>query len=545
MLWKTKVVAAASASSVPSGGTSAVAAAAAAGFAIKPTGSVAKLTMVQENLERLRTFLRTNAASIQGLSGPPAALAAAAPPAPAASAAAAAAAAAAGSSSSSSSDLQRRAVGSRQEEIAVQAEHQALHALLKRMVKISEGISFVLMLFDERVTDIYARLDETSRQQLLGLTYESLFSQQAGRDLAKLLVKAIVNRNIESGANVETVADALRRRCGSFCSPDDVVVFKAQEQLQRAAEQASAPNVARALLNESLRLFERVAASLSHTNLRLAVEQYADLKYYAGAIQLCLAVAKERDRGQTALAWTNEGRADGDPRRAAWEERKRCYDLIHAVLRRLDADSSREPDTVDGRPTLAYTKRLEAYGVVNDSDDEVFHTDLYEWYIAQGWTDRILAIDSPHVVTFLKRRAARDAEHADMLSRFYTPRGRFFEAAQVQADLANTDFDISIKDRITLLSRAKANASVSTTGVSRQQQQQLTHDTTELLEIAHIQDDLFERLQADSRIPDERKAEIRTALDGKIQNLTEVRRKIEEKKRKPVRSKKQAGGRAS
>ncbi|KAB5515179.1 Non-repetitive/WGA-negative nucleoporin C-terminal-domain-containing protein [Coniochaeta sp. 2T2.1] len=475
LLWKSRVV---TLGQVPAGGV-----------VVTSTIPLTKLAAVQENLERLRNFLAANKGVIQGLSGP--------------------------------SDLQR--VNSRQEEISLQAEHQALHALQLLMESISEGISFVLMLFDERVTDIYLRLDDTSRQELGELTFENLFSQTSGKELAKRLVKAIVNRNIESGSNVETVADALRRRCGSFCSPDDVVIFKAQEQLQRATEQAVNPNALRGLLNESLRLFERVAGSLSDANLRGAVEQYINLKYYAGAIQLCLTVAREKDRGNSALAWVNEGKSESDPRKHAFEARKKCYALIHDVMSRLDAASMSEPETVDGRLTLSATKRMEAYDVVNNSDDEVFHFDLYEWYIEQDWTDRIIAIDSPHVITFLQRLAGKDARHADLLCRFYTHRSRFFEAAKVQADLAkHTEFAIGIKDRITLLSRAKGNASVSTTGVSRQQQQLLNHEVTELLEIAHIQDDLLERLMADLRIPADRQDEIRKVLDGPIQDLTEL-----------------------
>lgn len=460
----------------------------AAGVVVGSTIPTSKLTAVQENLERLRNFLKANAGSIQGLSGP--------------------------------TDVRRRAT--RHEEIALQAEHQALHALQKLMESISEGISFVLMLFDERVADIYVRLDDSTRDQLRLLTYESLFARPAGKDLAKLLVKSIVNRNIESGSNVETVADALRRRCGSFCSPDDVVIFKAQEQLQRASEQIKSPQAARSLLSESLHLFERVAGSLTYANLTGAVAQYVQLKYYAGAIQLCLMVAHEKDRGNAALAWLNDGKPETDPRRAQWEERKRCYDLVHTVLRQLDIDSAAEPEQIDGRLTLAATKRVEAYSVVNDSADEVFHFDLYEWYIEENLTDRLLAIDSPHVITFLQRLAAADAHHADLLCRFYTHRSRFFDAAQVQFNLAGSAFAIGIKDRITLLSRAKANASVSSAGVSGQRQQQLNHEVTELLDIAHIQDDLLERLLADGRIPDERKLEIRTDLDGAVLGLSEL-----------------------
>lgn len=460
----------------------------AGGIVIDSVVPIRKLVSTQENLERLRKFIDSNRGLIQGMSGP--------------------------------SDLQR--VASRQEEVALQAEHQALYALQKLMESISEGISFVLMMFDERVSDIFVRLDETARQQLKDLTYEKLFSQADGKDLAKLLVKAIVNRNIESGSNVETVADALRRRCGSFCSPDDVVIFKAQEQLKRASEQPLSTNLSRSLLHESLKLFERVAGSLTFANLQTAVAQYINLKYYAGAIQLCLVVARESDRGNTALQWVNDGKPTNDPRGIAFEKRKRCYDLIHDVLRDLDMASSKEPELIDGKLTVIATKKLEAYDVVNGSDDEVFHFDLYEWYIQQGWTDRILAIDSPHVITFLQRLAATNVEHADLLCRFYTNRSRFFDAAEVQAELANSDFALGIKDRIRLLSLAKANANVATVGVSRQQQQMLNHAVTDLLEIANIQDDLLGRLKVDERIDPDRKREIEQALDGKVLDLSEV-----------------------
>ncbi|KAK3323968.1 Non-repetitive/WGA-negative nucleoporin C-terminal-domain-containing protein [Cercophora scortea] len=473
MLWKSKVI---STKTDPSTGAP----------TISSTIPTSKLNSVQENVERLRNFLEANKGIIQGLAGP------------------------------------SEKLTSRQDEIALQREHQALHSLRKLMESVSEGISFVGMLFDERVTDIFLRLDDTSRQQLLDLTYEKLFSQAAGKELAKVLVKAIVNRNIESGANVETVADALRRRCGSFCSPDDVVIFKAQEQLQRASEQTHNNNALRSLLAESLRLFEQVAGSLTSANLRSAVEQYISLNYYAGAIQLCLVVAREKDRGNSALSWVNEGKPANDPRGKAFNERKVCYGLIHEILDRLEATLGAEPEFVDGRPTLAGTKRAEAYSVVNGSEDEVFHFDLYDWYIEKNWTDRILSIDSPHVITYLQRLAATDAQHAELLCRFYTSRSRFFEAAQVQASLAKSDFDIGIKDRITLLSRAKGNASVNTPGVSRQQQQLLNHEVTDLIEIAHIQDDLLERLRADPRIPAEKQPEIEEALDGPIQTLSNL-----------------------
>lgn len=457
---------------------------------VNSTIPTAKLNTVQESLDRLRNFLHANRGIIQGLSGP--------------------------------QDLAN--IRNRHEEIAVQAEHQGLHALQKLREGIAEGISFVLMLFDERVSDIFVRLDAATQNQFRELTYEQLFSQPAGRELAKVLVKAIVNRNIESGANVETVAEALRRRCGSFCSPDDVVIFRAQEHLKRASEQTTNPNVLRQLLADSLHLFERVAGSLTFVNLESAVQQYVEVHYYAGAIQLCLRVAREKDRGNSALSWIKDNRPAHDPRETAFQERSRCYDLVYEVLAHLDAVSAREPEMVDGRLTLMATKRMETYNVVNSSDDEVFHYDLYEWYIAQGFIDRLLASDSPYIVTYLQKLAEVNLDHAELLCRFYTNRNRFYDAADVQYKLVrNRDLDIPLEKRITMLGNAKANASVSTIGVSQQNQQVLNHEIAVLLETAHIQHDLLERLLVDPRIPNERKAEVVETLDGPILEVTQVR----------------------
>ena len=173
-----------------------------------------------------------------------------------------------------------------------------------------EGISFVLVLFDERIAEVVISLSGETRQQVRTLTYEGLFSTPRGRYLAKELVKAIVNRNIANGSNVEVVAEALRRRCGSFCSADDVKIFKAQELLKRASEAGSESEFGRNLLNEGLNLFKQVASNLPMQQLQWAVQQFIAMQFYAGAIQLSLNVAQEADRGNRALAWIQEARPE-------------------------------------------------------------------------------------------------------------------------------------------------------------------------------------------------------------------------------------------
>lgn len=218
------------------------------GLVIVSTIPSAKLQEIQRALNSLQEFLQKTKSSIEGLSGPDA--------------------------------LGR--VSTKQEEVALQGEHRAMTALVHLVKSMIEGIAFVLVLFDERVSEIILSLPQPSIQEARRLTYESLFCMEAGRILAKTLVRAIVNRNIVNGSNVDTVAEALRRRCGSFCSADDVVIFKAQELVTRAAETGATTEAGRMILNESMKLFQKVAAALTREQLRTIVEQYTKMEFYAG-----------------------------------------------------------------------------------------------------------------------------------------------------------------------------------------------------------------------------------------------------------------------
>ena len=246
------------------------------GLMVFPTVSMAKVQGISQDLIALKEFLASNKNLIEGLAGPEA----------------------------------LGLVSTKQDEISLQAEHRALNSLVVLIENIIEGIAFVQVLFDEQIAEIMASLPADIRKQVQDLTYEGLFCTANGKELAKDLVKAIVNRNIANGSNVETVAEALRRRCGTFCGADDVIIFKAQELLKRSSETGGQSEAGRNLLNESLRLFKQVAGSLPMDRLRWAVESFIALQFYAGAIQLALDVAQESDRGNRALAWIQDGRPD-------------------------------------------------------------------------------------------------------------------------------------------------------------------------------------------------------------------------------------------
>ena len=457
---------------------------------LSSTVALDKLRTVQREMNKLQEFLETNKSFVQGLNDHQA--------------------------------LGRTA--SRQDEIANQGEHRAMHSVRELIARIIEGISFVIVLFDNNVNDILGALGDDSRQRARELTFEWLFVSSAGRELAKELVKAIVNRNIASGSNVDTVAEQLRRRCGSFCSADDVIVFKAQEQVKRASEAGAQSETGRVLLNESQRLFQRVAGSLNMEHLQWAAHQYVQMAFYAGAIELCLVVANEKDRARRALGWLKDGMVDNDPRREAFDARKGCYDLIFRTINALDEQTSNSPETMDGQYTIAARRRNEAYDVINASEDAVFQTCLYDWYISIGQSDRLLDIDSQYVVDYLKRRSQEDRAQADMLWRYHAHHNDYLQAASVQLDMAKGFFDLSLEERIEYLSRARTNASTRQTALmdSRQSRQQLLREVSDLLDVANIQSDILERMKAEPRLIGQRREEVLSSLNGPILPIDEL-----------------------
>ncbi|OJJ42697.1 hypothetical protein ASPZODRAFT_76215 [Penicilliopsis zonata CBS 506.65] len=453
---------------------------------IAPSVAIARLQAVQRDLSALQDFFKANKNFIEGLSGPEA--------------------------------LTR--VSNKQEETALQAEHRALHSLVQLVSRTIEGISFVLVLFDERVDEIVGTLPEESKQRFLKLTYEELFSTSKGYDIAKELVKGIVNRNIAKGSNVETVADALRRRCGSFCSAEDVIIFKAQELLKRATEAGANSELGRNLLNESLHLFQQVSDSLPMDYLLSAVESYIHNQFFAGAIQLALNVAASSDKANMALSWIVDGRSEDDSRKDYFYFRKQCYDLIFKVIIAVDTLAAHDPGMIDGQFTVIAKRKNEAYGVITDSSDEVFLTSLYDWYLEQGWSERLLQIKAPFVVTYLERKSEDDITHADLLWRYYAQAERYFEAAKVQFQLAQSAFALPLGRRIEYLGRARANASTFTPDVGRQARQKLLQEISVLMDVASVQDDLLERLKEDNRIAADRKPEVLKEVDGPIMDIS-------------------------
>jgi nuclear pore complex protein Nup155 len=192
------------------------------------------------------------------------------------------------------------------------------------------------------------------------------------------------------------------------------------------------------------------------------------------------------------------------------------------VIVAVDELSARDPGFVDGQYTAVAKRKNEAYRVISNSRDEVFLTSLYDWYLEKGWSERLLETQTPFVAVYLQRKAAEDTFHADLLWKYYSQSGRYYDAAGVQLQLAKSDFPLPLSKRIEYLGQARANASAFTPDVSRSARQRLSQEISTLIDVANVQDDLLQRLKEDTRISSDRKEDVLKEVDGQIMDLTTV-----------------------
>lgn len=242
--------------------------------------------------------------------------------------------------------------------------------------------------------------------------------------------------------------------------------------------------------------------------------------------------AQELDRGNKALSWIKDDRPESDARENAYKARTECYDLAFRVIHAVDQACASQGNVQDGVISAIARRRQEAYDVINNSEDEVFQNYLYDWYIQQGWPERLLEIQSPFVVDYLQRSSATDLARADLLWRYYAHYNEFLMAAEVQFMLAKGEFALPLEKRIEYLSRAKANASARVTGFSdiglrnRQSRQELIRNISDHLDIANIQDDVLQRIKGEKRLTAAKREEVLAQLDGQIQSLNTVSKAI-------------------
>ena len=198
----------------------------------------------------------------------------------------------------------------------------------------------------------------------------------------------VIDQQIGQQVGVDTVSDVLQLRCGSFCSTDDVMLYKAKENTRRAVESRSFAE-RQGSLEDSLRLYAKGARILDFDQLREVIGDYQQLDFAKGAIELPLACAQARDAdGQGQAFWqcvADPYAPSDDPRKEFWDRRAQCYGLVLDSLEVFEQKATQSGE--DAERVRAY-----AYELAFSSADEMFHSRMYDWLVGRGLADELLEV---------------------------------------------------------------------------------------------------------------------------------------------------------
>ena len=110
----------------------------------------------------------------------------------------------------------------------------------------------------------------------------------------------------------------------------------------------------------------------------------------SGAVELPLMYAQVVDPNNVARAAWDSGLLGTHPGSETVERRLRCYDLVMDSLTIFEEKCCNEK-TADAKGD-AETIRSHAYELAFASEDEIFHSTLYDWLIGRGLADDLLEV---------------------------------------------------------------------------------------------------------------------------------------------------------
>ncbi|KIK70905.1 hypothetical protein GYMLUDRAFT_32985 [Collybiopsis luxurians FD-317 M1] len=382
------------------------------------------------------------------------------------------------------------------EQEAWKAEQASVAQLLSLLTRTIEALSFVLLLNDYHFGDIMTKCDADVQKLISSLTFEDLITTQNGLTVSRALVNVIIDQQIGQQISVDTISEVLQNRCGSFCSTDDVMLYKAKENIRKAVETSSTVEKQN-WLSESLRLYIKGARILDLEKLREICGDFQLLSYAKGAIELPLVCAQVFDPDNIGLDYWKSGATTDGISRTAFERRLQCYELM---LDSLTVFERQIEDPVSAGLPLSTeemeTVKSHAYELCFASVDEMFHSTLYDWLIDRQLADDLLELRPPFLESHLRREPA-SAEKLQLLWQFYVKDGQPLRAAEVLLALAeSTQFQLPLDRRMEYLTRAVGNAKSHPVSASGRHESAIAFltDLEEKLEVAQVQLEIYSAL---------------------------------------------------
>ncbi|EDV22293.1 uncharacterized protein TRIADDRAFT_29198 [Trichoplax adhaerens] len=328
--------------------------------------------------------------------------------------------------------------------------------------------------------------------------------------ITNALIAALIDMYLLDNASTDPITDQLRIKCPSLYSSDDATCSKAYEMLHQAKISTDMKE-AELAYRSSLQLFRQVT---KHVDVAQVCQQYKNVFFFEGVIELALTAAEAEDVKEYALNFYKNGDPPNDNiGREAFTKRSHYYkcivDSLDYLMNAAVSDASRSPlGSVSSKRANTNLNTLTVNEaetmmekVLSDSfasGDELIHVTLYDWLIANNLHDRLLEVSSVYLEAYLKRATTSQPSNLvamDLLWKYYEKNNKYQSASLILSKLAErTSTDITLQKRVEYLSRAIISAkSASFPGASGSAGDFL-HELEEKLEVARIQSKIHDAL---------------------------------------------------
>lgn len=447
-------------------------------------------------------------------------------------------------------------------EVCIQAEQICFDSMSKFLNITKEGLSFLTILLEEDDSEdseenrnknfksIVSFLPLQLQADLSCVTFSDFFAKSDANvsKLIKELLSCIINKSISQGNSVELVANTLQEKCGYFCSTGDVLIFKAIENLKKAKVCSDNKDDELKLkhLENSLKLLKQTSDTLSDETIADCVNTVLQLGYYPDAIQFLLDIANTPELVKLATQYQNDMQLSiaVDPiKKNSYQRKLKLYHIIFQILVDIDkkalssvehasdvsiigqttfngySNKSAAPVFVDqqGHLVTYYSQlRDKCYKICLNYKDKMFHFEFYKWFVANGVGEKLLYVETPYILEFLKLKAANDLEMSKLLWLYYSKKGDYYEAANHLYALSMSSFNISLEDRIQFLSIANSFIQVIESQFLKKDVMNLASRISDLISVSGLQDELLSTILQDSRVNDVAKKIAKEELGGEI-----------------------------
>lgn len=342
------------------------------------------------------------------------------------------------------------------------SERASLLALRSLLSQALEVLKLMTVLSTHNFTTITGSLQKEIREQLRTMTFRDLVL--TGREVCRSLIMALLDRYHGDNASADAISERLRDICPGLYRIEDAKLAKANEIILAAKANTNKAEKEKGF-KEAVALCKQIG---HHVNVNGISSQLASGGAYEGVVDLCLSVAAQRDPAGLALHYyKNNEPADDHQGYMAFTSRMECYRVIMDQLNQLvgagvvpqtsptvpsrPGPPTPPPSTLPSTDATQYANQM--MNLIVGSNDELSHVTLYQWLVDTNRTDRLLAITSPYLETFLTRSNGQSPLH-HLLWRYYERNRDYFKAAKTLLLLAEQIGDTPVNVRVEYLSRA-------------------------------------------------------------------------------------------